>query len=273
VAGLRSTVLGWPAKVCGSVFFGRVISLSASSIVRTNFMRSLRSPNTLGPHFRIPLTGTTLIQALDSMTEIQKGALAVAIVAVLWVPTAATASTLVDTGTPTGTGGSLLLYGAQSLAAQFAVSAGETSLGTLSAYLTQGTAEPGNTFTFDIYQTLPTSSNRTPQPLFSTVATWKQNGWTTVTVDWTLPSTGDYWLVLTNPSSGRGAYQFDAPVLSSTSAGPVPALAFETAGASGFFSPSTIGFGVEVDSVPEPSSAVLALIGAVLMAPSRRQRT
>jgi hypothetical protein len=205
------------------------------------------------------------------MTNIQKGALAVAIVAVLTVPTAATADILLDTGTPTGTGGPLLLYSAQSLAAEFSVSAGQTNLGTLSAYLTEGTAQPGDTFTFDIYQTLPTTSNRTPQPLFSTSATWEQNGWTTATVDWTLPTTGDYWLVLKNSSSGRGAYQFDAPLLSSTSAGPMPALAFETAPSDGYFSPSTDGVGVEVNSVPEPSSAILALSGAAFMALWRRR--
>ena len=205
------------------------------------------------------------------MTSLQRGALALGFATVLTLPTTATADILLNTGTPTGSGAPLILSSAQSLAAEFSVSASDTTLATLSAYLTAGTAAPGDAFTFDIYQTLPTASNRSPVPLFATSATYEQDGWTTASVNWNLPGAGDYWLVLKNTSSGRGSYQFDAPQLSSTSAGPVPALAFETAGSSGLFTPASVGFGVEVTSVPGPSSAVLALIGAAFMARRRRR--
>jgi hypothetical protein len=99
-----------------------------------------------------------------------------------------------------------------------------------------------------------------------TVKNWEQSGWTTETGDWTLPGTSDYWLVLKNSSSGRNSDQFDAPQLTSSSAGWVPALAFETAPSDGLFSPTTASFGVELISTPEPSSAVLALVGAACLA-------
>jgi MYXO-CTERM domain-containing protein len=205
------------------------------------------------------------------MIKITQAAVAIAVAGAPAVPNAASASVLLNTGTPTGSGAPLLLYSAQSLAAEFSASAGATSIGSLSAYLTKGTAQAGDSFTFDIYKSLPTTSNRSPQPIFSTSANWEQNGWTTATVDWTLPGTGDYWLVLKNSSSGRSSYQFDAPQLTSSSAGPVPALAFEAAPTDGFFAATTASFGVEVISAPEPSSAVLALVGAVFLTRWRRR--
>jgi len=205
------------------------------------------------------------------MIKITQAALVLAIAGVLAVPTAASASILVNTGTPTGSGAPLILSSAQSLAAEFSAPAGSTTIASVSAYLTQGTAAAGDAFTFDIYQTLPTTSNRSPVPLFSASTNWEQNGWTTATVDWTLPGAGDYWLVLKNSSSGRNSYQFDAPQLTSSSPGPVPALAFETAPTDGFFTSTTDGFGVEVLSTPEPSSAALALVGAAILARWRRR--
>jgi hypothetical protein len=207
------------------------------------------------------------------MIKITQAAVLMAIVGVLTVPTAASASVLVNTGTPTGSGAPLILSSAQSLAAEFSASAANTTIESLSAYLTAGTAQAGDAFTFDIYQTLPTTSNRSPQPLFSLSTNWEQAGWTTATVDWTLPGTGDYWLVLKNTSSGRNSYQFDAPQLTSSSAGPVPALAFETAPTDGFFAATTASFGVEVFSTPEPASAVLALVGTAFLARWRRRIT
>jgi hypothetical protein len=207
------------------------------------------------------------------MTNNKKALAAFAVVAIFTLPTIASAGlVIVNTGTPTGTGAPALLYSAQSLAAEFHVSAGE-SIGTLSAYLTKGTAAPGDTFVFDIYQTLPTSSNRNPPLLYSLTEKWEQNGWNTATADWTPATTGNYWLVLKQPVSGRGSWQFDAPPLASSSTGNPPALGFEFAGSSGFFSATNAPtFGLEITAAAEPSSVALALVWPVFLAYVRRRR-
>jgi PEP-CTERM motif len=217
------------------------------------------------------------------MTNTKNNSAACAIVAALMLPTLASADVIiVNTGTPTGTGAPALLYSAQSLAVEFQVSAGET-IDTLSAYLTQGTAAPGDTFLFGIYQTLPTSSSRNPPLLYSFSNHWEQNGWNSATVNWAPTTTGDYWLVLAQPTAGRGSWQFDAPPLTSSSTGNPPALAFAFAGSSGLFSTTNAPtFGVEITAsvpavspVPEPSTlAMLGLGGAALTGWRRwRKRT
>ena len=63
----------------------------------------------------------------------------------------AMAGTVLNTGTPTGTGAPEVLSSTQWLAGEFAITAGETNQAyQLSAYLSQGLGQVGDTFTFAI---------------------------------------------------------------------------------------------------------------------------
>ncbi len=139
------------------------------------------------------------------------------VLAACLLPTLASAQTdLVNTGTPTGTTAPAILSTAQSVAAEFDIAAGQT-VTSLSAYLTQGTAQPGDAFTFTIYSSL---GRNLPPASFTVSEQWETNGWTTASnVDWTPATSGNYWLVLTSNSSG---YQFDLPPLDSNTTGNPP---------------------------------------------------
>jgi len=180
-----------------------------------------------------------------------------AMASMFMLPGIAGASFVLDTGTPSGTGGPALLYPAQSLAGEFAVAAGET-ITSLSAYLTAGTAVAGDTFTFEIISGSITSRN--PSIAYSTVATFEGNGWTTANANWTPTVGGDYWLALVQPTTG---YQFDAPLETSALAGTVPALGFAFKTTGNFSTTNAPAIGLEVTAVPLPASASLMLGGLI----------
>jgi hypothetical protein len=184
------------------------------------------------------------------------------------LPLVAHAQIIVNTGTPTGTNPPAVLYPAQSLAAEFSVTAGET-IGTLSAYLNQGTAQPNDFFTFNIYQTLPGRNGSSP--VYSISDQWTQNGWNSITASWTPTNGGNYWLALTQPNVG---YQFSVPSLTSSSTGNPPALGFEYSGVNGQYTANSAPtFGVEILAAPEPASWTLALVCAATFAFWRFRRT
>jgi len=194
-------------------------------------------------------------------------AVAAAAAAVMLSPGLASASFVLDTGTPTGSAAPTILSTSQWLAGEFAVTAGE-DITDLSAYLTQGVGQPGNTFTFDIYSSSGFTSRPSsrPAPVFTTTGTFTSNGWQTTAVNWTPTSSGTYWLALqvASTSDTRG---LDAPSESSASTGTVPALAFAYAGSSGQYSTSgapSIGLEVTASS-PVPLPPSLWLLGSGLL--------
>jgi hypothetical protein len=209
------------------------------------------------------------------MTTRTHAPIAGAIAAALLAPGIAAASFVLDTGTPTGTGAPIELTSAQFIAGEFAATAGDTIVD-LSAYLTQGAGEPGDTFTFDIYASTgftSRSSNR-PAPVYTATGTFAANGWNTTAVNWTPSSTGDYWLALqvASPTNTRG---LDAPLEASASTGTAPALAFAYAGSSGQYGLSSaypIGLEVTDAASPVPLPASAWLLGSALLAGVRSMR-
>jgi hypothetical protein len=198
-----------------------------------------------------------------------------AVAAAYLAPGIASASFVLDTGTPTGTGAPEVLSTAQFLAGEFAVTAGE-NITELSAYLTQGAGQPGDTFTFDIYSGSGLIA-RNASPVFSTTGTFTTNGWNSAAVNWTPTTTGDYWLAL-QVASTTDTKGLDAPTETSTSTGTAPALAFaySTGGSAAYKSTST-GIGLEVTAAsPVPLPAGIWLLGSGVLglgAMARRRRS
>ena len=138
--------------------------------------------------------------------------------AILLLPGVASASYILDTGIPTGTGAPSLLNSAQWVAAEFSATAGE-HITSLSAYLTQGLGQVGDTFTFDIYSSTNFTGRSTSSTLRkSFTGTFSGNGWNTAAVDWTAPTAANYWLAL-QVSSSTQTKGLDVPVESSNKTG------------------------------------------------------
>lgn len=177
-------------------------------------------------------------------------------------PGIAAADFVLDTGTPTGTT-SVVLNSSGWYAAEFSVTAGET-IGSLSAYLTQGAGQPGNTYTWDIYSASGpfTGANR-EAATYSATGAFTANGWNTTAVNWTPTTTGLYWVALqvTNASQTPG---LDLPTESSVSSGTVPATAFASAGTNGRYALETANpVGLQVSAVPLPAAAWLLGSGLI----------
>jgi len=191
----------------------------------------------------------------------------------LTLPALASAQSFVlDTGTPTSTNGPLVVNSAQSIAAEFSAGAG-TDIDLLSVYLTPSPSASTGSFVLDIYSGatgLPSNSNRSARDIFSTTATYTTAGWNSAAVNWTLPTTGDYWITVSS-ASGTG---YDAPLETGLGTGTAPALSFAFSGSNGFYTVSntaTSAFGVQITATPEPSSWALALICAGLFVGLRRR--
>jgi hypothetical protein len=199
--------------------------------------------------------------------------------AALLSPGLASASFILDTGTPTGSAGPAILSYTQWLAGEFAVTAGETDQAySLSAYLTEGAGQPGNTFTFDVYAagsgfTARASSRETP--VFTATGTFTANGWNFSSTNWTPTSAGNYWLALqvASPTDTAG---LDAPAEASATTGTVAALGFAYAPSSGQYTTNSAPYiGLEIAAVPVPLPPALWLLGSGLLAvgtAARRRR-
>jgi hypothetical protein len=187
------------------------------------------------------------------------------------LPGVSQAAFLLDTGTPTGTGAPLKVSSSQSLAGEFSATAGET-ITQLAAYLTPSTGN-GNSLLLDIYSspflaTRPTSLHQD----ITTTATLNPTGWTSASVDWVVPTTGNYWFVVANNSS---ATTFDMPLEAASDSGTVPALGFAFAPSSGqFASLTTTGIGLEVSGIiPEPATfGMLSGLGLLVVALGKQFR-
>ncbi|WP_457848299.1 hypothetical protein, partial [Staphylococcus aureus] len=75
--------------------------------------------------------------------------LAAALAAAAVLPGIASASYILDTGTPAGSG-ALILSSSQWVAGELSLTQGQ-SITDVAAYLTQGAGQPGDTFTWELY--------------------------------------------------------------------------------------------------------------------------
>lgn len=192
---------------------------------------------------------------------------ATSLAAALLAPGMASAAFVLDTGTPTSNTGSpvSVLSTAQFLAAEFNATAGE-DITSLSAYLTQGAGQVGDTFTFDVYSNTGFTSRPSsrPAPVFTATGTFTANGWNTTAVNWNPTTTGAYWLAL-QVGSTANTKGLDAPGAGiTTSSGTAPALGFAfAAGASGAYAlSSTAPVGLEITAAPVPLPAAVWLLGS-----------
>lgn len=192
-------------------------------------------------------------------------------------PNTASASTLIlDTGTPQGTMYPILSQ-AQWFAAEFAATAGQT-ITQLSTYLQAGTGGQGTAFTFAIYSDAGFigSRNLATQFQYSVGAMFESNGWNGAAANWTVPTTGNYWVAVEMGSCSRNCPQLDLVTETSDATGTAPALGFAFAGTTHKFqlAPSD-PFGIRVTAVPEPSTWAMMLAGFLglgLLAYRRRDK-
>jgi len=198
----------------------------------------------------------------------QKALIAGAVAAAALLPGMASAAFILDTGVPGGSGPPVQLL-INDFAAEFSYSSGET-ITSLAAYVTQGSAQPGASFEFQIYAgTLTRNSTAS----YSATATYETNGWTSTSpLSLTLPSSGDYWLVVAPISGSTG---LDLPVQSSATTGTVPALGFEYKSGSNWTASGAPYIGVEINAaspVPVPATLPLLLSGLGALAALGRRR-
>lgn len=174
-------------------------------------------------------------------------------------PGIASASYLLDTGTPTTGAASVILNASDWYAAEFTVTAGET-ITQLSAYMGTDLQTSGS-FTWNLYSASGTflGANResptdTVAGAFAASGATGGTGWNSVAVDWT-PAAGLYWIALqvSSPSQTTG---IDLP--ESTNSGTAPAGQFAFAGTNARF--ATAGapaIGLQVSAVPLPAAVWL----------------
>jgi hypothetical protein len=210
--------------------------------------------------------------SMNKRTTLIGGAVAAAL---LLLPGIASASFVLDTGTPSGTGAPALLNSAQWEAAEFTATAG-VEITSVSAYLTQGLAFSGAQFTFDIYSSTGFTGRSSGRTLLDSIGgTYTADGWSTTAIDWTPTATANYWLAVQVSSTVQNN-GLDLPVETSTSTGTVPALAFAYLGTgteSEFTESGAPAVGLEVTAVPLPPAVWLlgsGLLGLGAIAGRRR---
>jgi PEP-CTERM motif len=190
---------------------------------------------------------------------------------------ASASSYILDTGTPAAGASFPILNQGQWFAAEFSATAGQT-ITDLSAYLNQS-GGAGTTFTFAIYSDATgfIGERTAPTPVYTVGSTFEANGWTSSTANWTVPTTGDYWVAVEMSSCSRNCPMLDLVTEASDSTGTAPALAFASAEANHVFALETTSpFGIEVgvaSAVPEAGTWAMMMLGFAgigLMAYRRR---
>jgi hypothetical protein len=198
-----------------------------------------------------------------------------AVLALALVPGIGSATMILDTGTPTGTGPVPRLDATDWYAAEFSVAAGQT-ITQLSAYLTQGLGAVGNTFTWDLYSAtgafIGASKSTRESPSFTATGTFSGNGWNSTSVNWTPSTPGLYWIAL--QVSGKSQTPgLNLPPESSTGTGTAPAHAFAYAGTNAQYVLQTNNpIGLQVNAVPLPAAVWLFGSGLLGLASMRRRR-
>jgi len=197
------------------------------------------------------------------------------------LPGLSSATMLLDTGTPGGTGAAVLSSSSW-VAAEFSAAAGDV-VQSLSAFLTAGAGALGDHFTFDIYSNSNFINGRSTSRVLldSATATFTTDGgWNTTATNWVVPTTGSYWLaVQVDNSSSFQTNGLSLPLEASAVTGSVPAAAFAYLGpATGgkYVSAGALPVGLEVSTSPVPLPAAVWLFGsglAGLTAMARRRRT
>lgn len=168
---------------------------------------------------------------------------------------------VLDTGTPTGSS-ELVLSTADSYAAEFSISAGQT-VTNLAAWLEPSTGN-ANSFEFEIFSNSPTFIGaRPPTLVYSVTATVTAAsgtpGWNSVAANWTPTTSGDYWLAILEPNTGT---TLDVQSEASTTTGTAPALAFASTNTPGTrYEAFSTGIGLQVTAAPLPAAAWLLLSG------------
>lgn len=202
--------------------------------------------------------------------------LTAALVAASAAPGIASASMVLDTGTPTSAAMPMVLDGTDYYAAEFNLTAGETVTG-IQAYVEQGFDQPGATFTVALYGS-DLLSNRAPTQLLAGQASYQQDGWTGLSgLSFTATTTGTYWAAF-EVGSNDSAIGLALP--SPTTGGTVPALdfAYSSTGSGGYSEQPTAAFGVQVtvaDAAPVPLPPAVWLFGGGVLglgALTRRRR-
>ncbi|HTR41699.1 MAG TPA: hypothetical protein VMH87_08800 [Pseudomonadales bacterium] len=179
---------------------------------------------------------------------------------------------ILDSGTPTSSTFPIL-NNSQWFAAEFSATAGQT-ITQLSTYLTSLTGN-GNNFAFDIYQDsysgisfLGTrNAQLSPFLEFTATGTYTGPGWSSTTVSWVVPATGNYWVAIQGNTAGnRNLPNYDVQEETSATTGTVPALAFATDTGTQFSSVNApaIGLQVTATAVPEPATWSLIVVAGIL---------
>jgi hypothetical protein len=203
---------------------------------------------------------------------ISKFSIAGAMLAAAAAPGIASATFVLDTGTPTANGTTFSLDANDFYAAEFNLAAGST-VTSIQAYVTNALFEdsPGDTFTLSIYSANNFLNNRNASAVFATQGTYGSNanspdGWNGASgLSWTATAGGNYWVALeVNPLGGDTAVALGLP--SPTGGGTAPALDLAFNDGSGYTDQGAMPFGIQVAAVapvPLPPSLWLFACGAL----------
>jgi len=190
--------------------------------------------------------------------------LTVALAASVLAASAASAATLIDTGTPDGSQAGFAVDVTDFVAVQFnAPSAWR--LDDIGAYLVAG--NPGDHFAVSLYRD---ASGLPGDLIASAQVSFVADGWNHISsLAWQLPAAGSYWLALegTMVESVPGLPVPDGSFIAPAGGLTMPGTtAFSDGSYMGYQLQAGIQFGLEViGAVPEPASISLMLLGVALV--------